>query len=137
MGDMRDILDLERYPLDKPGTAAWDDLVARCRTDLAREGMYNLDGLVRPAALEKALEEVRPRFRRAFVHPEAPSQHLLRERRPRSAVGPSGTPDRRDRQPQRLCRPDHPVGAALDLSVVSFHHVHRGDDGEGIALSHA
>ena len=62
MSAMRDILDLERYPLDKPGTASWDDLVARCRTDLAREGMYNLDGFVRPAALAKALEQVRPVF---------------------------------------------------------------------------
>jgi hypothetical protein len=57
---MRDILDLDRYPLHKPGTAAWDTLVARCRADLAREGMYNLDGFVRVEALDRALAEVRP-----------------------------------------------------------------------------
>lgn len=60
MGNMRDILDLDRYPLDKPGTAAWDGLVARCQADLARDGMCNLDDLVRPQALEQALAEVRP-----------------------------------------------------------------------------
>ncbi len=60
MGNMRDILDLDRYPLDKPGTAPWDSLVERCRVDLAREGMYNLAGFVRPEALDRALAEVRP-----------------------------------------------------------------------------
>jgi len=57
---MHHTLDLDRYPLDKPGTAAWEGLVARCRADLVREGMYNLDDFVRPGALEQALAEVRP-----------------------------------------------------------------------------
>lgn len=57
---MRQILDLDRYPLDRPGTAEWERLVARCRADLAREGMYNLDGLVRQDALARALAEVLP-----------------------------------------------------------------------------
>ena len=57
---MRDILDLDRYPLDRPGTAAWDTLVSRCRADLARDGMYNLDGFILAGALERALAEVRP-----------------------------------------------------------------------------
>ena len=43
---MRDILDLDRYPLDKPGSAAWLDLVSQCRADLAHDGMFNLDGFV-------------------------------------------------------------------------------------------
>jgi hypothetical protein len=57
---VRDILDLERYPLDKPGSAAWQELVSQCRADLADTGMYNLDGFVRPPALERALREIRP-----------------------------------------------------------------------------
>jgi len=57
---MREILDLDRYPLDKPGSAHWHELVSRCRGDLADTGMYNLDGLVRPQALERALSEIRP-----------------------------------------------------------------------------
>jgi hypothetical protein len=60
MRHVRDILDLDRYPLDQPGTDAWEGLVARCQADLAREGMYNLDGFVRPEALDQALSEVRP-----------------------------------------------------------------------------
>lgn len=43
---MRDILDLDRYPLDKPGTPDWQTLVDRCRTDLAAKGMFNLEGLM-------------------------------------------------------------------------------------------
>jgi hypothetical protein len=57
---MRDILDLDRYPLDKPGTPEWHALVARCRADLAKDGMFNLEGLVRPEALQQAIAEIRP-----------------------------------------------------------------------------
>jgi hypothetical protein len=57
---MRDILDLDRYPLDRPGTEVWNTLVERCRDDLARTGMYNLEGLVRPEALARAIAEIRP-----------------------------------------------------------------------------
>jgi hypothetical protein len=34
--------------------------VRRCRADLVRDGMYNLEGLVRPEALERAVAELRP-----------------------------------------------------------------------------
>ncbi len=60
MQGMSDILDLDRYPLDKPGSDEWGSLVARCRKDLARDGMYNLDDLVKPGAIERALVEIRP-----------------------------------------------------------------------------
>jgi hypothetical protein len=57
---MRHILDLERYPLDSPGAPEWHALVERCRSDLHRHGMYNLEGLVRPAALAQAISELKP-----------------------------------------------------------------------------
>lgn len=47
---MHDILDLDRYPLDRPGSRGWRELVDRCRTALADTGMFNLDGLMHPAA---------------------------------------------------------------------------------------
>ncbi len=56
---MRDILDLERYPIDQPQRL--EPLVRRCRAELAREGMYNLEGLVRPEAIARAAAEVGPR----------------------------------------------------------------------------
>jgi hypothetical protein len=67
--NMRDILDLDAYPLDKPGTPAWEALVERCKADLARDGMYNLEGLVRPEALARAIAEVKPVMDTlSFVH---------------------------------------------------------------------
>lgn len=66
---MRDIVDLDRYPLDRPGSAEWQALVDRARADLARDGMYDLPGLVRPEALALACAELAPRFAtEAFTH---------------------------------------------------------------------
>ena len=47
---MHDILDLDRFPLDRPEGAAWQALVDRCRAALDADGMFNLDGLLRPDA---------------------------------------------------------------------------------------
>ncbi len=77
---MRDILDLDRYPLDRPGSQAWHDLVARCRADLAREGMFNLDGLVRPGALARAMDEIRPVMETlSFVHRRSHNIYFRKE----------------------------------------------------------
>ena len=57
---MREILDLDRYPLDKPGSSRWLELVAQCQADLRRNGMYNLEGFMRQAALAQAVAELRP-----------------------------------------------------------------------------
>jgi 2OG-Fe(II) oxygenase superfamily len=66
---MRDILDLDRYPLDKPGSTTWFTLVEKCQTDIARDGMFNLEGLVLRDALEKAVAEIHPVMDTlSFVH---------------------------------------------------------------------
>ena len=66
---MRDILDLDRYPLDKPGLATWLDVVSRCRADLERDGMFNLEGFVIDSALNRAMTEIRPVMDTlSFVH---------------------------------------------------------------------
>jgi len=57
---VRDILDLERFPLDKPGSPEWQALIQRCRADLDNAGMFNLEGFVRPAAVDRALNEIKP-----------------------------------------------------------------------------
>jgi hypothetical protein len=57
---VRHILDLDRFPLDKPGSRPWQELVERCRADLASAGMFNLEGFVRPAAIDQALIEIKP-----------------------------------------------------------------------------
>ena len=57
---MRDVLDLERYPLDQPGSAAYAALVAHCQSELAARGMFNLDGFVREPAIRRAAAELLP-----------------------------------------------------------------------------
>ncbi len=53
-------LDLEKYPLDRPESAEYLQLVRRCQNDLAEEGMFNLVGLLKRDVAELAVEEVRP-----------------------------------------------------------------------------
>jgi len=57
---MHDLLDLDRYPLDRPESPACAALAARCREDLARDGMFNLEGFARPAAIREAAAVLKP-----------------------------------------------------------------------------
>ncbi len=66
---MRDIIDLDRYPLDQPGTPAWQALVDHARAELAATGMFNLEGFLRPAAITRAAASLTPTFATdAFTH---------------------------------------------------------------------
>ncbi len=77
---MHDILDLNRFPLDKPGTPAWQSLVNKCRADLAAEGMFNLEGLVRPAALARTMAEIKPVMETlSFVHKRSHNIYFKKE----------------------------------------------------------
>jgi alkylated DNA repair dioxygenase AlkB len=77
---MRNILDLDRFPLDWPGTPAWQDLVNRCRADLAVNGMFNLEGLVLPGALVRAMNEIRPVMETlSFVHKRSHNIYFRKE----------------------------------------------------------
>jgi hypothetical protein len=77
---MHDILDLDRYPLHKPGSKAWLELVEHCKVDLACEGMFNLEGFVREAAVEKAITEIKPVMDTlSFVHKRAHNVYFRKE----------------------------------------------------------
>lgn len=66
---MQDIIDLDRYPLDRPGSAEWQALVDRARADLAREGMFDLAGFLRPETVATACADLAPRFAaEAYTH---------------------------------------------------------------------
>ncbi|MEM7379394.1 MAG: 2OG-Fe(II) oxygenase [Pseudomonadota bacterium] len=66
---MRDILDLDRYPLDAPGTPAAEALVANCTASLASRGMFNLDDLVRPEVTAALATEIGTRvFAEGYEH---------------------------------------------------------------------
>ena len=57
---MHDILDLDRYPLDRLDSPEGMALVARCQAGLAAHGMFNLGGLLKPGAITGAVAEVKP-----------------------------------------------------------------------------
>ncbi len=77
---MRDLLDLDRYPLHQPGSKPWQALVERCREDLARDGMFNLEGFLKPAAVERAMGEIAPVMDSlSFVHKRAHNVYFRKE----------------------------------------------------------
>ena len=57
---MQRLLDLERYPLDRPDSPELAGLIARCQKELQSSGMFNLHGFVRPAAIATAAAELLP-----------------------------------------------------------------------------
>lgn len=85
---MQDILDLTRFPIDQTGTPEWEALVAQCRADLTAEGMFNLDGLMRPEVAAETARALAAKFdSESFSHtrshniyfkksiPELPDDH--------------------------------------------------------------
>lgn len=57
---MENIVDLDRYPIDRTGSPAWKRLVAECRGKLATEGLFTLPGFVLPDAVAKSVSELIP-----------------------------------------------------------------------------
>lgn len=69
---MQDILNLDTYPLDKPGSPEWQALVQRCREDLARDGMFSLEGLMKPEVAQGAADALAGKFKtESFLHKRA------------------------------------------------------------------
>jgi hypothetical protein len=54
------VIDLDTYPLHHPASPQYADLVAGCRGDLRRSGMFDLAGFLRPAAIVHTLGLLRP-----------------------------------------------------------------------------
>jgi len=70
---MHEFIDLTRYPLDRPDSAAFVELVRSARDELDRTGMFNLPGFLKPKAIARAVTEVTPvlataSFRHARSH---------------------------------------------------------------------
>lgn len=66
---MKEILDLDRFPLDQTGTPERSALVDHAKAALARNGLFNLNEFMRSAALTRVLAQLRPRFAtRSFHH---------------------------------------------------------------------
>ncbi|WP_305983697.1 2OG-Fe(II) oxygenase [Roseibium sp. MMSF_3544] len=66
---MRDLVNLDLYPLDQRGSAAWSDLVQSCREGLAEDGFFNLAGFFRSEALNDQVSALKPVLEhQAFAH---------------------------------------------------------------------
>lgn len=66
---MRDLMDLDRYPLDQPDSPTWLKLVADCKARLDSDGVFNLPGFLRDTAIAQEVEALTPLLaRNAFVH---------------------------------------------------------------------
>lgn len=77
---MHDLIDLDRYPLDRPGSPEWQALVAAAQAELAGEGMFNLEDFLRPAAIAADIAALAPRFAsEAFTHARRHNIYFRRE----------------------------------------------------------
>lgn len=66
---MREVINLDLYPLDQQGSAAWQELIERCRLELSANGLFNLPGFIRDNAIQSAVAELKPVFdENSFVH---------------------------------------------------------------------
>lgn len=60
--DIAAIVDLDRYPLDRPGSPQWEQLVADCRAALRDRGMFDLPGFVHPDVVGATAATLAPRM---------------------------------------------------------------------------
>jgi len=76
---MREFLDLDRYPLDRPDTPAWQALMDRCRADLARDGMFNLTDLMDASVANAAAQALAEKFdTQSFRHEREHNIYFLK-----------------------------------------------------------
>lgn len=109
---MQDILDLDTYPLDRVESSAWKALVARCRVDLAAQGMFNLDGLMRPGAAKAEMHRLAPLFEsESFTHAREHNIYFLKTI---DGLAPDHPALRRFRTSNRTLCADQISGGALE-----------------------
>ena len=77
---MRDLIDLETFAIDQPRSDAYRGLVRRCRRDLARDGMFNLDGFMYPDMARQAARDLTPLMERdSFTHQRSHNIYFKKE----------------------------------------------------------
>jgi len=59
---LADLVDLDRYPIDRPNSAEYRQLVEACRADLAGRGMYELAGFLDPDVVAGTAAALVPRM---------------------------------------------------------------------------
>ncbi len=57
---MKNLLDLDTYPIDQPDSVGYRDLVSRCQEELDSDGMFNLSGFLKADACAAAVSQINP-----------------------------------------------------------------------------
>jgi hypothetical protein len=60
LSEARDFIDIDRYPIDREESAEYSGLVLDCKTQLRDQGSFNLEGFLRPGAIDRAVHELEP-----------------------------------------------------------------------------
>ncbi len=76
---MRDYLDLNAFPIDRPDSDEYRALVRRCQAEMASDGMFNLDGFLRPAhAASEAVAHTPKMDSESFNHAREHNVYFLK-----------------------------------------------------------
>lgn len=62
------MMTLSKYPLHEPHSQVYQDLVASCQADLAKDGMFTLDGFLPLQAMLDLAQKLAPRFASESFH---------------------------------------------------------------------
>jgi hypothetical protein len=77
---MKDILDLNRYPIDRLESPQAQALVRRCQAELDADGMFNLPGFVREAVIAPTAAAMQPRLdSESFTHQRWHNVYFLKK----------------------------------------------------------
>ncbi len=77
---IEDIIDLQRYPLDRLDSEVGQALVTECQNGLDKNGLFNLEGLLLPAAVELAISNSSDQMKNhSFMHERQHNIYFLPE----------------------------------------------------------
>ncbi len=75
---MQEIINLNRYPLDREGSAEWKALVEQSAAELEATGMFNLEEFILPGIAQKAAAEIAPLMAtQSYAHKRAHNIYFL------------------------------------------------------------
>jgi hypothetical protein len=75
-----ELLDLDKFPIDEPDAIEYRQLVSECQAAMASDGMFNLHGFVRPAAISRAVSEIGPLMAQSsFTHQRQHNVYFKKE----------------------------------------------------------
>ncbi|HEY2112774.1 MAG TPA: 2OG-Fe(II) oxygenase [Dongiaceae bacterium] len=109
--ELRSFLDLDRYPLDRPGSSAYRALLAEAQAGLAAQGAIVFEGFLRDSAVARTLAQADPLRYSAFVCGQPHNVYL---KDPNSAFPPAHARNRQVRSEKAILADDEiPAGSPL------------------------